>query len=324
MACTAAADNDADDTERLGHVIRMARQHMAEVHGMPAAAAADDGITSERAQDELELGATAASVVPDAQTPPPPCGNTQATISGTQPRNEKFYENVEVGTAAIPGKYMQKLMEMSPDDMEKEFVKLRKKYAENVAVKNETNAFVDEVLEKCVSDNGGYFLLNSPMGQRFNRFLKSNVQETKNHDGLADDERKEFQKKWAMAKFDKLRESKTYKEVHETTGQKKGVYRPLGVIVKKEGGWNDPEAVKGSFLLAAKCVLMGSPWVEMNPFTERVEFLHMERSTIDTFKKHWATHVDWGLNRECCKFCNPYTQIYWELVVVVLLKKLDL
>ena len=60
-----------------------------------------------------------------------------------------------------------------------------------------------------------------------------------------------------------------------------GVYRPLGAIIIKEGGWKDPAAISGSKRLAMKCCLMGGQWVSRNPLTERLEFFHRRREVSD-------------------------------------------
>jgi hypothetical protein len=67
-----------------------------------------------------------------------------------------------------------------------------------------------------------------------------------------------------------------------------GVYRPLGAIIVKEGGWNDPDAIAGSKRLAMKCCLMGGQWVSRNPLTERLEFFYLRREVADEMAEAWT------------------------------------
>jgi hypothetical protein len=39
---------------------------------------------------------------------------------------------------------------------------------------------------------------------------------------------------------------------------------------------------------AAKCQMLGDKWVQVNPMTERLEFLHIQQSMLDVFTKKWA------------------------------------
>ena len=65
---------------------------------------------------------------------------------------------------------------------------------------------------------------------------------------------------------------------HRRSSQKeaeKGTYMTLQKIMIEEGGENgykDPECVKGCLLLATKCIAMGGKWIDINPFTERLEY----------------------------------------------------
>ena len=60
-------------------------------------------------------------------------------------------------------------------------------------------------------------------------------------------------------------------------------------IVEHEGGRHLPSALVAATKHASKCLAMGPPFIAYNTFTERVDFMLIERSETDIFERAWAT-----------------------------------
>eukprot|EP00969_Alexandrium_andersonii_P055039 2425868-Alexandrium_andersonii.AAC.1 len=60
-----------------------------------------------------------------------------------------------------------------------------------------------------------------------------------------------------MCARDRPEETKYRDTKFSITRSKKGEYIPLGVLIQREGGAKDKEAVRASLTYAAKCVIMG-------------------------------------------------------------------
>ena len=93
---------------------------------------------------------------------------------------------------------------------------------------------------------------------------------------------------WLKAKMAKFREKKVFTKKWQRVDKTKGEYLPLGALVKKEGGWNDKEAVEGCKLLVQKCMAMGPPWFIRNPQTGRLNYLRLSFSYEEDFVQSWA------------------------------------
>ena len=100
-------------------------------------------------------------------------------------------------------------------------------------------------------------------------------------------EREEFRKDFAKTKMEEAKQTKTEIKEWQKISKDKGIYRPLPMIVVKEGGSKDPENVAASIRYAQKCMAMGGDWISFNCMTERLEFLHIRREHTDIFKRAW-------------------------------------
>ena len=69
-----------------------------------------------------------------------------------------------------------------------------------------------------------------------------------------------------------VRGSKTHVKSYSFVNRNHGCYRPFGAIVQKEGGWKDKAAVRGTAVMALKCIKMGGEWTSRSLLTERLEF----------------------------------------------------
>ena len=57
--------------------------------------------------------------------------------------------------------------------------------------------------------------------------------------------------------------------------------------MQKEGGWKDKAAVRGTAVMALKCIKMGGEWMDWNFLTERLEFWHIRRARLEDFTEAW-------------------------------------
>ena len=135
----------------------------------------------------------------------------------------------------------------------------------------------------------GVFDMRKSIGQKFYDDHKTGSEShTAYHALKGRDAKRQFRADWAKDTYGNLVLSKTHSQSFRKINKSSGVYRPLGAIIMKEGGWRDPAAVRGSKLLATKCCLMGGQWITRNPLTERLEFFHLRREVSDEMTEAWT------------------------------------
>ena len=117
-------------------------------------------------------------------------------------------------------------------------------------------------LEKAVAD--GKVDPRSSMGVIFRAALK-NSKDAPIYAGLNRDEASKFRIDWAQKSLKKFREEKIHKKSWKRVDLTKGDYLSASQLVISDGGWSDPEAVKGAQRLIEKAVAMGTPWVKEHP-----------------------------------------------------------
>ena len=100
--------------------------------------------------------------------------------------------------------------------------------------------------------------------------------------------RSDFRREWAEKEYHQLMERKEKVERLSSMYRDKGIYKPIPVIVRDEGG--DEAARRAAKLYCQKCLAMGGPWVRFNSMTERLEFLHMEKQFIEEHERSWLLH----------------------------------
>ena len=148
----------------------------------------------------------------------------------------------------------------------------------------------DEFIKACkVAMETGTFDMNGALGGRFYRDMKRGTINHAEYSELKGRTAKAlFRQNWAKKTLGSIVEEKEEKTSYKRIDKNKGVYRPFGAIVNKEGGWSDPVAVRGTKLLAIKCIKMGGHWISTNPFTERMEYLHLKKGFESEYGKSWA------------------------------------
>ena len=144
------------------------------------------------------------------------------------------------------------------------------------------------MLEECIAR--GMMKSTEPLGQRFQRAigndkdLKKEFAANRTYEGM-----RQYKMQWARTELETLTVSKTKTESQTVKEAKDGTYLPFRVIVQKQGG--DAEAVLAAQRLCQKCVTLGGRYVKENPFTERLEFLHIRGKVEEEFTKEWKLKV---------------------------------
>jgi hypothetical protein len=74
---------------------------------------------------------------------------------------------------------------------------------------------------------------------------------------------------------------------------------PLGVIVRKEGGWRDVTAIRAAVTRVMNCLVLEGKFVKWNSMSERIEFLFTRTHHIETFERIWMerTHMKEATSR---------------------------
>lgn len=153
--------------------------------------------------------------------------------------------------------------------------------SESMRSNEEDDADIAELRE--MTENG--FDLRCAWGQRFRR---SPEHKSAGYQGLNRADKAQFRKDWAATKLSELQYKKTkvmsYQKIDKTVGK----YLPFYRVWEAEGGPRDPGALEASLKHCRRCVMMGPPFISMNGMTDRLEFLHIERSRSEVFSKCWS------------------------------------
>ena len=77
-----------------------------------------------------------------------------------------------------------------------------------------------------------------------------------------------------------------------------GSFYPFEIIVKKEGGFRSPSAVRAAVTRCMKCLAMGEPFIEMNEHSERLEFMFVKKRKLDVFERRWEEKSKENVKKE--------------------------
>ena len=145
-------------------------------------------------------------------------------------------------------------------------------------------------LALCKAVRDGRFDVRSALAQRFareHRAKKELGEAYKQCAGTA--AKRAFRQHWALQQYKKESQLRLYNEEYQRVDTSKGQYLPFAVIVEREGFAVDPVgAVQAAIHMATRCSELGGNWVQHNPFTNRVEFLRLERQHHEIFTKSWS------------------------------------
>ena len=124
----------------------------------------------------------------------------------------------------------------------------------------------------------------SYLGQLF-RNEKGNTEEYKSANR---EKKEEIRQDWLKSKMKEFTERHTYTKSYRKVDWQKGTYLPLGMVVKKEGGWKDPAAVEGALTLCSRAIALGPPWLQTNFQTGRMTYLYFEIGFNEQFEEAWG------------------------------------
>lgn len=135
----------------------------------------------------------------------------------------------------------------------------------------------DQELEKASVEG---FQAQSSLGKAFKRDPKGGGSSAfKKLSGHA--EKAAFRQQWASAKYEEVMTSREELFAFSRVDTARGTYRSLTWLKREEGE-------KAAQAYVTKCCALGEPWVIMDNMWDRHEFLVMEKSFTEEFKKAWA------------------------------------
>lgn len=146
-----------------------------------------------------------------------------------------------------------------------------------------------ETLRKWVEGGGD---IRSPVGQRFSR--SSSGGKSDDYKRLSTAQKKEFRQKWGRDEYNKVAAKKSKSMVWRKVDSTKGVYLPIPVIIREEGG--DDEARTATYNYVKACWKMGGRWRKFNKMTKRMEWLYMKQEVHELFEQNWKLYEEWSHN----------------------------
>jgi len=90
----------------------------------------------------------------------------------------------------------------------------------------------------------------------------------------------------------KIVQKKVYVKSYQVVNASMGTYKPFAILVRDEGGKDDPECLLAAKKIAAKCVALGGPWVSWNVMSERLEFLHLRKEHNEIMQESWQKYLE--------------------------------
>ena len=142
----------------------------------------------------------------------------------------------------------------------------------------------------CKAVRDGRFDTRSALAQRFGRQHRANKElgdAYKRCEGTV--AKRAFRHKWLEQQYKMESQLRLHTEEYKRADTSKGQYLPFAVLVEREGFTVDPVgAVRAATCIAKRCSELGGNWVQHNPFTDRVEFLRLERQHHEVFTKLWS------------------------------------
>ena len=128
------------------------------------------------------------------------------------------------------------------------------------------------------ADTGEDFSMQGALGSRLKRNKAAYDEYRKLPTGAGVNElRKQFRLKWAKKEWSRVRAEKLRIERHTELEAEIGTWLPVPRVVKEEGGYKSPAAVKAAMNYVRKAVAMGPAWAQVNPMTEAIEVYYIRR-----------------------------------------------
>ena len=129
----------------------------------------------------------------------------------------------------------------------------------------------------------------SSLGQQFAACHKKGTPHGGAYRSLGRADAAEFRLKWAQEKLKYAKQGREYSETWRRTDKTLGRRIPFCKMVIDQGF--NALAVVGALKTVYKCSLMGSPWCERHPQTERLEYMLLEFGFSEEFEKAWRRYT---------------------------------
>ena len=99
-----------------------------------------------------------------------------------------------------------------------------------------------------------------------------------------------FRLEWAELKLACCEKTRDRSQTLSKTEANVGVHLPIGVIMRKEGGWQDPSAVIAGCSRVLKCIALNRKYIKWNQMSERWEFWFSRQYITDSLRKPGRNH----------------------------------
>lgn len=135
--------------------------------------------------------------------------------------------------------------------------------------------------------------LASGLGQRFTRMARAGRKkgDPEFSDYCGSSEAKvAFRKRWLQKRYNEMQEKRVESQEWKKIDFTKASYRNAEYILNEHGGKHSLQARKATSNLIRKCLLLGPPYYQKHPLTDRVEFVNMVMGWKDEFSRSWAQY----------------------------------
>ena len=142
------------------------------------------------------------------------------------------------------------------------------------------------IFGRSIVEQGG-FNTKGTMGNKFRDWLAANPSEAGKYKAFKRGEAQQYRLDWTKKELSKVEEQRSHLQSWKRIDKTKGVYKSMGALIVDMGGWKCREALEGTATLAAKCNMMGPPWVIQHPQTNITEYLHLRFEWCEEFSEQW-------------------------------------
>ena len=150
----------------------------------------------------------------------------------------------------------------------------------------ETASALEQTLQTAVLE--GSFDMRGSVGQRWAKSIKSDPKlKSKYKECKGYEAQRSFRQAWAATFWEKVKEERLERVVSQKTQETSGIFEPLEVAIKNEGG--STAAVEGVRKFCMKAMTSESPekYIRINDWTERLEVNMPKDGWKDTFARRW-------------------------------------
>merc|ERR1719383_494506 len=152
------------------------------------------------------------------------------------------------------------------------------------------------------------------MGERMRRWKEAHPERAeeleKSVGGTASNRKKEFRLQWARLQLESKAKLKVHTEECTEIDESIGTYEPLDVIIKKEGGQNNPRAIAAGVQYAKHAIESGGQFLLYNEFTKRTDVLYIKKSKRESFSRMWKTVTQESFESHAGKKSASHLQLF--------------